>query len=154
MHVDYVAGVGVNALTLIAPLKDYPQAEGFQLLYEQQTEEAEVEAAEDAEKRDAEATKLDPVMQSYQYKAGRAIVFGASFRHSTEPGCAADDEPHAYLCFTFGSDRPEHWPLISQTIDGDQSRVLARPDGALVLSRLGRRLAEEEASARDAVVVG
>ena len=36
---------------------------------------------------------------------------------------------------------------IAATIDGYQSRVLARPDGALVQSKLGKRLEEEEAAA-------
>lgn len=38
-------------------------------------------------------------------------------------------------------------PAIAATIDGYQSRVLARPDGALVQSKLGKRLEEEEAAA-------
>ena len=82
----------------------------------------------------------------YDYTLGKAIVFGSGFRHSTEPGrAAAGTSPHVYLCFTFGSDMPEHWPLIAQTVDGDQSRVIAPPggDGAVALSRLGRRLRDE-----------
>ena len=90
----------------------------------------------------------------YEYAFGKALVFGSGFRHSTEPGrAAAGTSLHAYLCFTFGSDMPEHWPLVAQTVDGDQSRVIAPPgsDGAVTLSRLGRRLQEE---ARDTVRKG
>ena len=52
---------------------------------------------------------------------------------------------HAYLCFTFGSNLAEHWPAVAETIDGNQSRHIARPaqaDGASVLSlsKLGRRI--------------
>ena len=86
----------------------------------------------------------------YEYARGKAIVFGSGFRHSTEPGrAAAGASPHAYLCFTFGTDLPEHWPHIAQTVDGDQSRVIAPPggDGAVALSRLGRRLHEEASDA-------
>ena len=52
---------------------------------------------------------------------------------------------HAYLCFTFGSDLDEHWALISQTIDGQQSRHISRPaqpnrGQSLSLSTLGLRI--------------
>jgi hypothetical protein len=138
-HVDYSAGCGCCALTLITPVGDYQDSGAFELLYESsggavQTAEAEAEVGGAAQ---------SPTRR-YVYRLGRAIVFGASFRHSTEPGGAASaDAPRVYLCFTFGTDRPEHWPLISQTIDS-QSRVLARPDGALVLSALGERLKRHE----------
>ena len=48
---DFVAGVGTNALTLLAPLRDYGCAKGFHLLYEEAAEEgaAEVGAAAEAE---------------------------------------------------------------------------------------------------------
>jgi hypothetical protein len=48
-----------------------------------------------------------------------------------------------FLCFTFGTDRQEAWPLIAQTIDGDQSRMLCRPDGEIVLTQLGRSMQKE-----------
>jgi hypothetical protein len=81
------------------------------------------------------------------YRFGKAIVFAAGFKHSTEPGRAAGEAPHAYLCFTFGTDRLEDWPLIAQTIDCDHLRLMSRPDGVLVLSSLGRQLAEESGAA-------
>ena len=84
----------------------------------------------------------------YTYRRGRAIVFGAGFEHSTEPGRCADGQPHAYLCFTFGTDRQAAWEQISRTLD-TQSRIVCQPDGTLGLSHLGRELERmiEEASA-------
>ena len=80
-----------------------------------------------------------------EYAFGKAVVFGAGFRHSTEPGSSTEPgrEPHVFLCFTFGTDRNEAWPLIAQTIDGDQSRMLCRPDGEIVLTQLGRSMQME-----------
>ena len=74
---------------------------------------------------------------------------GAIYDHLEGPHVMADTTNIvAIVCFTFGSDLPEHWPLIAQTVDGDQSRVIAPPGGggAVVLSRLGRRLQEEASS--------
>lgn len=141
-HVDYASGVGVNALTLITPMRPYPTpASGFHLLYEQ-VAEPNTAQGEDGP---------DGLIRRYEYVYGKAIVFGAGFKHSTEPGRSHGDEPQSYLCFTFGSDKPELWPLISQTIDS-QSRVIARPDGALVKSRFGRELdnkASKHGTSRD-----
>ena len=135
-HVDYVAACGCNALTPIT-LEDFDETEAFQLLYNEASEA--MEAAEATEAAGATTTRR------YVYRRGKALVFGSGFRHSTEPGRSRDpSRPHAYLSFTFGTDRPEHWPMISQTIDS-QSRVLARPDGALVLSALGERLESQRA---------
>ena len=170
MHVDYARGVGTNALTLMTPLADYSPRGSFQLLYEgfdTSIAPPSNPAAQDAAtSRPSDQTagshvKLDgvslvpttpmdpkgpsyPLPQRYCYREGKAIVFGARFRHSTEPGQAEtfaadgvdqpEQEPHAFLCFTFGSDKPEHWPLISETI-GSQSRLHARPDGELVRSK-------------------
>ena len=79
----------------------------------------------------------------YNYKKGKGIVFGASFAHSTEPGVAHEqDGVHAYLCFTFGTNRSKHWPLIANSIGG-HSRVAGAMDGSLVLTRLGREIETE-----------
>ena len=76
----------------------------------------------------------------YNYTKGKGIVFGASFAHSTEPGVAHEqDGVHAYLCFTFGTNRSKHWPLIADSIGG-HSRVAGAMDGSLVLTRLGREI--------------
>jgi hypothetical protein len=44
----------------------------------------------------------------YRYRKGRAVVFGAGFIHGTQRMRAAS--PRAFLCFTFGSDKEQHWP--------------------------------------------
>ena len=81
------------------------------------------------------------------YRFGKAVVFAAGFKHSTEPGRSAGEAPHAYLCFTFGTDRQEHWPLIAQTVDCDHLRLMGRPDGQVVTSSLGRQLASAAGAA-------
>ena len=150
-HVDYAREVGCNALTLMTPLDDFDGADAFQLLYRrgsaagvtrgaavgaasQREEPAAGAGCRGADGGDVGGTPASDTAQ-YAYRKGEAIVFGASFVHSTEPGTAGDPQkPHVYLCFTFGTDKPEHWPAIAQTIDGYQSRVLTRPDGSMVLS--------------------
>ena len=150
LHVDYSPEVGTTALTLMTPLySEFTAVEDFQLLYES-----------------GDNKKL----RRYRYRLGEAIAFGAGFVHSTEPGSAAalpaettaqaakpefvsvgNDSSnalrraHAYLCFTFGSNHPDRWASIAETIDGQQSRQISRPaqlDGGqrLSLSKLGLRI--------------
>ena len=133
-HSDWADELGVNALTLMTPLADYRERASFNLLYGQHDEQAP----------DDNASSFAPPAGSeearYQYRKNTAICFGAAFRHSTEPGRAhADDGVHAYLCFTFGTDDPAHWPLIASAIGG-QSRVCRKLDGSLTLTRLGLEL--------------
>jgi len=132
LHVDYGDGVGTKALTLMTPLyKEYEDVPDFQLLYTDNGEGVE-----------------PPKLRRYRYRLGQAIVFGSAFAHSTEPGTAAAGQgAHAYLCFAFGSNRAEHWPIIAETVDGNQARQISRPSqpgGAtlLTLSKLGRKLEE------------
>ncbi len=141
-HVDYAREVGLNALTLMTPLDDVDDSGGFQLLYnESEPTDARLYGARGLADAPPPPPPPPGPVRRYAYRRGKAICFGAGFRHSTEPGAAADrDAPHAYLCFTFGTDRPEHWPAIARTIDGYQSRMLKRPDGAFVLSQLGQRI--------------
>ena len=127
-HSDWADAVGTNALTVITPLREChasPDDEGgggFQLLYMGSSG-----AGASVEER-----------RQYRYKCGKAIVFGAGFKHSTEPGRAANaDEPHAFLCFTFGTDRLEDWHAIAHKGLRDQSRLLTRPDGSLEETGLG-----------------
>ena len=153
MHVDYLEGVGARALTLMTPLRAFPRARSiggagngggeFQLVYEEARPAADGGGA--AAAAPAPSVPAPFRVRRYEYQLGKAVIFGGGFKHSTEPGHAADDEPHCYLCFTFGTDRLEHWPLIAQTIDGDQSRMLCRPDGKMVLTQFGRRLQVEKA---------
>ena len=67
---------------------------------------------------------------------GKAIVFGSGFKHSTEPGHGRAGKVHTFLSIEFGTDRDEFWPMMCLTTN-EQSRVIARPDGALVLSSIG-----------------
>ena len=101
---------------------------------------------------EAMAPRGDTGVRRYTYTFGKALVFGSGFRHSTEPGrAAAGASPHAYLCFTFGSDMPEHWPLIAQTVDGDQSRVIAPPggDGGCALKASRKALGKTDTWSRE-----
>ena len=70
--------------------------------------------------------KLDGTTGDYPYRRGEAIAFGDNFDHSTKPG--RSDSPVVLLCFEFGTDRMEHWPMINRTI-GSQTTHLRQPDG-------------------------
>ena len=142
--------------TLMAPLKQYSRPEAsnadqVQLLYEEaEPARGEAEDCTGEAEGDARATRKSKGagggrIRRQEYAFGKAVVFGAGFRHSTEPGSSTEPggEPHVFLCFTFGTDRQEAWPLIAQTIDGDQSRMLCRPDGEIVLTQLGRSMQKE-----------
>jgi len=126
LHTDWPNAVGTNAFTLLTPIEDY-STEEFQLLYEDSHGQ----------------------VKQYRYRAGEAIAFASEFVHSTEPGESAPDangRPHVFLCFTFGSDKECHWPVIAPTINGYQSRFLHRYDGVSELTEIGRYLnaAEQE----------
>lgn len=134
-HVDYKSEVGVDAMTLITPLDDYAETDSFQLSYV---------AHKGAQlRKDGLLDEGEPgsEIRRYTYRKGKAIVFGSKFMHSTEPGACQGDEPHAYLCFTFGTTDPAAWPQISRTL-GTQSRVVAAPDGTFGFSQLGERIEE------------
>ena len=82
-------------------------------------------------------------LRQYTYRRGEAIVFTSQFYHSTEPGCSLEEagEPHVYLCFTFGTDRPELYDrAIAPTISGYQSRLLVDAGGSMRLTELGQYL--------------
>jgi len=128
-HVDYAPEVGQRGLTIITPIDTFavdPSNEDgqFQLLYKE--------------------SDGDAPPRRYTYERGKAIVFGAGFEHTSEPGAAADlTAPHVYLCFCFGTDRQEHWPGIAKTLDGYQAKWLSMSNGEMVLSKLGVRMLEE-----------
>ncbi|EOD23142.1 hypothetical protein EMIHUDRAFT_195756 [Emiliania huxleyi CCMP1516] len=147
-HTDYMRPVGLHALTLITPLRDYQETDSFQLTYKPavasgapQSDGYAAHGSEDA----TEGRTAPPALQRYAYKKGKAIVFGSRFEHSTEPGAGDEGEVHAYLCFTFGTDDQSKWADIAQTLD-TQSRIVQHPDGELRLSALGRAI---EAALRD-----
>ena len=132
----------MEQVTLITPLRDYKETDSFQMTYlAQQPSGAKKAAGADGA----------PEQRRYVYRRGKALVFGAGFEHSTEPGASLDGEMHAFLCFTFGTDRQERWPEISQTL-GTQSRIVRHPDGELRFSELGAAI--EEAVARFAAAGG
>jgi len=133
-HQDYKPPVGTDALTLITPLRDFTEKDSFQLTYRA---------------RDATSDRLWD--SRYEYRKGKAIVFGSQFEHSTEPGEGHNGECHAFLCFTFGTDEQSRWTQIARTLD-TQSRIVAHPNGQLVLSHLGReieRIVNEQRQAAD-----
>jgi hypothetical protein len=135
-HCDFKPPTFPALMTLITPLADYPQTKSFNLEYMSHGPPAPSETSVEAAMRRKRAKRR------YEYKKGKAIVFGAEFLHSTEPGATLGPEPHAYLSFTFGTDDEALWPLVaSAVVDTDQSRVLACSNGTMVLSRLGREIA-------------
>merc|ERR1719498_1669222 len=85
---------------------------------------------------------LDGVTRQYRYTRGEAICFGSHFQHTTEPGraAAADGGLHAYLCFTFGSDKEEHFAHVYETQGSYASRVIRTPSGETLLTDIGRHL--------------
>ena len=142
VHTDWADSVGTSALTLITPLGPCkPDANGgFHLLYESEAPSSQGRS----ERTKAEAMAA---LRQYSYVPGKAIVFGAGFRHSTEPGCAAcRTEPQAFLCLTFGTDRLDMWPAIAHKGLRDQSRVLSRPDGSIERTGLGEQVADHSFS--------
>ena len=136
-HTDWADSVGTNAFTLLAPLDDYATRD-FHLLYSGERREGD-------EIHDSAGQQL----RQYVYRRGEALTFASRFVHSTEPGEAVEGAraPHAFLCFTFGSDRAEHWGNILPTIGGYQSRILCRYDGDFELTDIGRHLRAEEVAA-------
>ena len=132
-HADWPVGTGTSAWTLLAPLEGYDTAD-FQLLYKD----------------------CAGVVHQYRYEEGEAILFGSHFMHSTEPGAARRGAaaPHAFLCFTFGSDDlgfyEEH---VAPTISGYQSRILVAADGSVRLTEIGEYLEKDSALARSCQVV-
>lgn len=88
-HEDYSTEVGMNAFTLMTPVK--PTGEIGNLLYHDSQEEEQV----------------------YKYEQGKGVCFGGGFYHSTEPFESVD--PYVFLCFTYGVTDSELWRSISET---------------------------------------
>ena len=140
-HTDYNSLVGTHALTLITPLRDYTERSSFQLTYKAAAAGGEIlpNGQIAMGTANADGMRRTPALKRYEYRRGKAIVFGSGFEHSTEPGAGHDGEVHAYLCFTFGTDDQERWPQIAETLDM-QSRIMQQPCGELRLSALGRAI--------------
>eukprot|EP00927_Polykrikos_kofoidii_P054334 TRINITY_DN4875_c0_g1_i4.p1 TRINITY_DN4875_c0_g1~~TRINITY_DN4875_c0_g1_i4.p1 ORF type:complete len:864 (-),score=60.06 TRINITY_DN4875_c0_g1_i4:57-2648(-) len=132
------------------------------LLYKSESPELIQHASE--ESRSAEQENM---VSQYTYRPGKAVVFGHGFSHATQDGSCDDSSKHSnarmvdvirpfvFLCFTFGSRDPRHWPAIGPYA-GAQGRVHWRPCGrefpSLPVVRgeydaVERRVANAEASA-------
>ena len=135
-HTDWDDSVGTNAFTVLAPLEEYG-TDNFQLLYHEDPSGSQAGGGRADERK---------APKQYRYRRGEALTFSSRFVHSTEPGAAAGGHryPHAFLCFTFGTDKAKHWDTIEPTIGGYQSRFLCRYDGKFELTEIGRHLREEE----------
>ncbi len=103
-HVDWIEGHN-DAFQFITPLSD--NCEQLGLLY-----------------RDMLGRE-----QKYTYRLGKALIIGDNFLHSVEPGKA--QEPVVLLSFTFGTDKMDRWPQLSQTA-ANQGIFHRRPDGVFV----------------------
>ncbi len=138
-HTDFNRAVGTNALTFIAPLRNYRETQSFQLTYKATVGEVTPDGHIALGTINAEKPREGCNLRRYEYRKGKAIVFGSGFEHSTEPGAGHDGEVHAYLSFMFGTDDQAQWPEIEQTMDA-QSRILQHPDGRVELSKIGRAI--------------
>jgi hypothetical protein len=65
----------------------------------------------------------------YTYRRGKALIIGDKFIHSIQRGEAR--EPVVLLSFTFGTDKMERWPVLSE-IAANQGICHRRPDGVFV----------------------
>lgn len=106
-HSDYDNEVGTNGYTLMTPVQDMSSDLDGHLEY------------------------LDVWgrRRMYRYRRGTAVVFGPGFIHGTQRMLAGPSR--AFLCFTFGSDKEEHWPALKKTV-GTWSRQVCRPGGTLI----------------------
>jgi hypothetical protein len=106
-HSDYDWEVGTNGYTLMTPVEDMSSDVDGHLEY------------------------LDTWgrRRTYRYRKGTAVVFGPGFIHGTQRMVAGS--PRAFLCFTFGSDKEEHWPVLKKTV-ATWSRQVRRPGGTLI----------------------
>lgn len=104
-HEDYSSDVGLNAFTMMTPVK--PIGEMGNLLYHD----------------------VDGHENIYRYSCGRAVCFGGGFYHSTQPFESA--QPYAFLCFTYGVTDQELWPSISQTA-AEQGLLYRHPRRGIV----------------------
>lgn len=104
-HLDWI-DTNNEAFTLLTPITETPP--DFGLVYQ----------------------RSDGTEGTYRYTAGKAIVFGDHFTHSTRPG--RSDHPVVLLCFTFGTDKMQYWPAIEPTA-GSQGNLIRLPDGRFLV---------------------
>jgi hypothetical protein len=106
-HSDYEWDAGTNGYTLMTPVQDMSSDVDGHLEY----------------------LDIRGRRRMYRYRVGTAVVFGAGFIHGTQKMLAGS--PRAFLCFTFGSDKEQHWPALKKTV-ATWSRQVRRPGGALI----------------------
>lgn len=99
-----------QAFTFMTPITD--NSDGFGLLY----------------------YDINGQVREYNYKAGKGILFGDKFIHSTKPGHS--ENPVMLLCFTFGTDKMKYWSSICLTA-GYQGGMIQMPNKQWMRSRLG-----------------
>jgi hypothetical protein len=104
-HFDWV-GTDSQAYTLLSPISEVPSE--FGLLYK----------------------KFDGSIAQYPYKLGKALIIGAGFIHSTQPG--RSPLPLTLLSYTFGSDKMKYWDNISSMV-ARQGNLFRQPDGKFVV---------------------
>jgi hypothetical protein len=105
-HVDW-EDTDLQAFTMLGPLTEVPP--GFGLLYQ----------------------RLDGSIAQYDYRLGKALLFGDGFLHSTQPGSSSS--PVVLLSFTFGTDKMEYWERIATTA-ASQGNLVRRPDGSFLVA--------------------
>ncbi len=104
-HVDFSAAVGLNALTLMTPIK--PTGDAGNLLFHDVNGDEQV----------------------YRYSTGKAVCFGGEFYHSTEP--FESDQPYVFLCFSYGVTDLKLWDAIAETA-AEQGKMYRHPAHGIV----------------------
>ena len=103
-HLDYDNACENKAFTLMLPIQIDETAEFGHLLFKN-------------------AFFTD---DKYRYTKGKAISFGSTFVHSTEP--FKSDEKFIFLCFTYGTKDIGNWEAIQSTVTR-QGISYRHPDG-------------------------
>lgn len=109
-HADWL-GANNDAFTMLTPISD--NAARFGLLYK----------------------NMFGAIEEYDYKTGKALVFGDHFIHSSRMD--RFDTPLALLSYTFGTDKMSRWEAISKTA-AKQSDLFRQPDGQFIRRSLQR----------------
>jgi hypothetical protein len=149
-HLDFADEVGHRALTFVTPIDRFTVDESnergrFQMLYANTTASGPATYAWYTRGRPHAAGVM-----TYNYTYGKGLAFGSGFWHATEPGSSLPNtDPHVFLNFEFGTNQQKHWPAIAEVLDGYQTKWITQPDGTFGLTRLGRRILEDEQRRRD-----
>lgn len=107
-HCDWT-NTNNNAFTFLSPMVD--EENGIGLIYR----------------------RIDGTIAEYNYRKGKALIFGDKFSHSTRPGSVKTTS--GLLSFAFGSDKMTYWDQMSRTV-ASQGNLCRRPDGSFIFSRI------------------